>query len=163
MGNLEKKIASEFKLENAFDAIKKHNKEMEEKNKLILWQNHDAKFKYMIRDNNENNSRFLMVVPLVQPKVPKKPLFVTISKEVNLETLEFKTVLELVNEKKNKTNRVTKKEPVKKSAKKESAKKESAKKESAKKESVKKESVKKPAKKEPAKKQTSKSKDSCMF
>jgi DNA topoisomerase-1 len=130
LGKLEKEVASNFTMSDFLEALKNHEKVTEEKNKDILWQNHDTKNKYLIREHPENG-KYLMVVPLVKPKVQKPPLFVGVSKDIDLEQLTLKDVLEIIskhhekrktrgkkaketNDDKTNTNKETEKKPTKK-------------------------------------------------
>lgn len=122
LGTLEKDVASNFDMNDFAEALEKHTKAMEEKNKDILWQNHDAKNKYIIKNSPPNEKfpaggKYLMVVPLVKPKTNKPPLFVGVSKDIDLEQLTLKDVLEIISkhhEKKKTRGKKTKEEQVEK-------------------------------------------------
>lgn len=96
LGKLEKDVASNFDMNDFLEALEKHTKTTEEKNKDILWQNHDAKNKYLIREHPDHG-KYLMVVPLVKPKTGKPPLFVGVSKDIDLDQLTLKDVLEIIS------------------------------------------------------------------
>lgn len=96
LGKLEKETATNFDMNDFAEALEKHKKTTEEKNKDILWQNHDAKNKYLIKEHPENG-KYLMVLPIVKPKINKPPLFVGVSKEIDLEQLTLKDVLEIIS------------------------------------------------------------------
>jgi DNA topoisomerase-1 len=96
LGKLEKDIASSFDMNDFAEAMEKHTKLTEEKNKDILWQNHDTKNKYLIREHLEHG-KYLMVVPLIKPKINKPPLFVGVDKDIDLDQLTLKDVLEIIS------------------------------------------------------------------
>lgn len=98
LGFLDKEVASNFVIADALKAIEENEKRLDEKNKDILWQNHDAKHKYMVRENERDGkkSKYIMVVPLIKPKIQKPPVFVGIDIETDLDQLTLKDVVSIV-------------------------------------------------------------------
>jgi DNA topoisomerase-1 len=96
LGKLEKDVASNFSMEDVMLAMEQHSKNMDEKNKDILWQNHDAKNKYIIKEHVEHG-RYIMVMPIVKPKIAKPPTFVGLPADTNLDDLTLKIVIDLVS------------------------------------------------------------------